>query len=69
VGENKFAKRLKETLLGRKYTHLSFANKIGTTQATVTRWCSGKHEPNFDTLIIIAETLGESTDWFLGLVD
>jgi transcriptional regulator with XRE-family HTH domain len=67
--KTKLPKRLREALLEKNFTHSTFAQKIGFSQTTVTRWCNGKQEPDCDTLLLIARTLNESLDYLLGLKD
>ncbi|MDR0384132.1 MAG: helix-turn-helix domain-containing protein [Christensenellaceae bacterium] len=67
--QNKFARRLRESLCLHGFSHLAFAKKLKTTQPTVTNWCSGKHEPDLSTLLLIARELNESIDYLLGLTD
>ncbi|MDR0976082.1 MAG: helix-turn-helix domain-containing protein [Christensenellaceae bacterium] len=69
MNTNIFGTRLQELLTEHNWTHLGFATKLKTTQSTVSRWCSGKQEPDFDTLVLIASELNVSLDWLLGKID
>lgn len=47
----------------------AFAKKIGVAQSTVGNWEAGTREPNFDTLIMLADFFGCTTDYLLGRTD
>ncbi len=46
--------------------HLKFAEHLGTTQATVSRWTKGITEPGFLLLFKICLFLGETPNAILG---
>lgn len=48
-------------------TQQQFAQKIGTTQATVSYWLNGKQEPRYFQLQNIATTFNIDTEFLLGL--
>lgn len=55
--------------LYRKAQHLTqadVAQKLCTTQRAVSYWETGINQPNYDTLIAIAELFDISTDELLG---
>jgi len=45
------------------------ADKIGVSQVKLSRWESGKFEPNLSELCTLCKTLGVTSDWLLGLSD
>lgn len=61
-----FALRLKELREERGLSQQSFANKLKISQSTVGMWESGKREPGFDMVIVIAEFFQCSVDYLLG---
>ena len=63
---NKFAERLREVLEINNISQLELAQKIGMSQSVVNNYCTGKREPSLDVLMLIADTLGETTDFLLG---
>ena len=66
---NKFAIRLKKELEINKISQIELANRIGLSKSIISQYCSGKKEPTLDTLILICNTLNESADYLLGIVD
>lgn len=61
-----FALRLKELREERGLSQQSFANKLKISQSTVGMWESGKREPGFDMVIVIADFFQCSVDYLLG---
>lgn len=57
-----FAKNLYEAMKARGITQGALADILSTTQQTISRWCKGICEPDYDTLILICGLLGESPD-------
>lgn len=66
---NKFSERLTEVLKEKGISQSQLAKKINMSQSIVNNYCRGKHEPPFDTLILICKVLGETSDYLLGLTD
>ncbi len=66
---NKFSERLKECLKATGVSQSELARRINMSQSVVNNYCTGKHEPPLDILILICKALGESSDYLLGLVD
>ena len=66
---NKFSERLRESLRANNMTQVELAKKINMSQEIVNNYCTGRHEPSFDTLILICQVLGESSDYLLGISD
>lgn len=53
-------------------SHISqeqLAKMLNTTQATVSRWTSGKNQPDFETLFAICDILDVSPNNLLGWDD
>lgn len=48
---------------------MAFAQKIGVAQSTVAGWEAGKREPNFQTLMKLADFFHVSIDYLLGHSD
>lgn len=63
---SKFAENLRIALKSNNLTQKELANKLGTTQQTVSRWLLGINEPDFNTLIEICIYLNETPDSMLG---
>lgn len=63
---NIFPQRLKELRLKKGLTQTELGKKLGVKQSTFTNWENGKREPNFETLIKLANLLEVSVDLLLG---
>ncbi|VIQ83156.1 Cro/CI family transcriptional regulator [Streptococcus pneumoniae] len=63
---NVFPQRLKELRLKKGLTQTELGEKVGVKQSTFTNWENGKREPNFETIIKIADLLEVSLDWLFG---
>lgn len=48
-------------------TQKQFAEKLNTTQTTISKILNGKSDPSLDTLKTIVKEFGVSIDWLLGL--
>ena len=64
---NKFSERLRDSLRENNMSQNRLAKEIGMSQSIVNNYCTGRHEPNLETLVKICEALGESADFLLGL--
>jgi transcriptional regulator with XRE-family HTH domain len=64
--KNTFANSLKSLLEKRGMTQRALAEKLGTTEVTVSRYTSGNRTPNVETTVAIAEVLGVSLDQLVG---
>lgn len=62
----KFSENLKNELFSRNLTQEKLAKKLGTTQATVSRWIKGVNQPDFETLFVICQFLELSPNDLLG---
>jgi len=63
------SKRLREVRIEKGYTQEEIADYLGFTRPTYTAYESGRRKPDNDTLAKIAQFLGVSTDYLLGLTD
>lgn len=62
-----FQTKLKELREAAGYkSQQAFANAFGVAQSTVGGWESGKREPNFDTILRLAQYFGVTVDYLLG---
>ena len=64
--KNTFATSLKSLLEKRGMTQRAPAEKLETTEVTVSRYTSGNRTPNVETTVAIAEILGVSIDQLVG---
>jgi transcriptional regulator with XRE-family HTH domain len=65
----KFADRLSEILRIKGLSFSAFARQLNVAPNTVSKWCNGDREPNYEMLILIAKELQETTDYLLGITD
>ena len=66
ITSNIFPQRLKELRLKKGLTQTELGEKVGVKQNTFTNWENGKREPNFETLLKLADFFGVSLDWLFG---
>ena len=50
-------------------TQSNIAEKLGTTRQTIGNWLLGKSQPDFDTLVKLADYFETTTDYLLGRTD
>jgi transcriptional regulator with XRE-family HTH domain len=67
--KSKFAERLKELRKERNMSQMDLALATHISQSAIGKWELGKTEPTASALIILADFLGETTDYLLGLTD
>lgn len=65
----KFHDRLKELREDRGLSYIQLSKAIGVADTTLGRWESGKRIPNIESLILLSQFFGVSTDYLLGLKD
>ena len=65
----KFCERLKELRNERGLSILDLSNRIGISNATISRWETGVNDITSDNLIVLAKFFGVSTDYLLGIKD
>ena len=63
---SKFSENLKVVLSEKLITQEQLAGYLNTTQATVSRWVKGIHEPDYNMLLKICLVLGETPNSILG---
>lgn len=64
--ESSFSSRIKELRTSLGLTQVEFAEKIGTTQATLSSYENTDKTPSLDIVRNIADTFSISIDWLLG---
>lgn len=62
-----FAKRLKELLEDNNVSQIRLAKAMDTTPQAISSYVNGKTTPDYDMLCNIAEYLGVTTDYLLGV--
>ncbi|WP_209978741.1 LexA family protein [Azospirillum picis] len=61
---NPLAQRIKQLRKSRGLNQAEFAELLGVTQPTVSRWELGKSEPEFDQIVALADLAGETPQQF-----
>ena len=69
VEETKFSQRIKELRIEYNLTQEALAKKFNVHRTTVMSWEVKKKEPNYLTLMKLAEFFDVSADYLLGLED
>ena len=64
-----FIKRLVELMEEKDMSQVELSRLIGTTNVTISRYISGERKPRIEIVVKIAETLGCSVDYLLGITD
>ena len=62
-----FVKRLIELMENADMTQIELANKIGTTNVTISRYISGERSPRIEIVAEIAKVFNVSIDYLLGM--
>ena len=62
-----FGQRLLNLLQKQNITQKQLADKVNTTEATLSRYISGDREPKADMLANIATALNTTSDYLLGI--
>ena len=63
---NKFAERLRECLKQNGISQSELARRLKMSHQGINDYCTGKNEPNLNTLLKISKILNESVDYLLG---
>jgi transcriptional regulator with XRE-family HTH domain len=58
--------RLTKLRKAKKLTQEELAKRVNTTKSTISNYENGHSTPPHDTLVLLADVLGESTDFLLG---
>lgn len=64
-----FATRLRSLREREGQSQEEFAKRLGLSQQQITRWETGKWTPQADALVTIAQSLGITVDYLLGMTD
>ena len=64
-----FKERLKELRKMNGITQKELAEHLGFTHVAVVKWENGQREPDFSTIVKIAQFFNVSTDYLLGKTD
>ena len=64
--KSKFSENLKQALFLNKMSQQDLAQKLNTTQQTVSRWVKGINEPDYQKLLEICLCLNETPNSLLG---
>lgn len=65
----KFGERLKELRTEKNLNQTELAKIFHTSQRTISSWETGYRQPDYETLVQIADYFGVSTDYLLGKKD
>lgn len=63
---SEFPKKITQWRLDNDYTQENVADFCNISVRTIQSWESGQRLPGFDSLILIADTMGVSIDWLVG---
>lgn len=66
ITSNKFSQRLKELRQKKGLTQQEIADLVHVNRVTYTNWEKGNREPNFETLLKLADLFEVSLDWLFG---
>ena len=59
--------RIKDLRQKNNMSQDNIANLLHINRTTLTKWETGKHNPDIDTVIFLAEYFGVTTDYLLGV--
>lgn len=62
-----FGRRLEAALRIKKMTQRDLAEKVGTTEVTISRYVNGSRCPNAYMVVLLAKALGCSMDYMMGV--
>lgn len=69
INMKEIGKRIKELRLEQNMTQTDLAKVVGVATNTVTQYEKGTSKVSIDVLVNLADVLGVSTDYLLGLTD
>lgn len=61
-----FSKRLRELRDGRNFNQQELADILNVSNSAISKWEQGAREPDFETLKVIADYFGVTTDYLIG---
>ena len=64
-----FHDRMRKAIAMRGWSQCKLSEMTGISTVTLSKYVRGENEPSADRLRVIAEALGVSADWLLGLTD
>ncbi len=64
-----FKERIKELRIENKLNQSQLAEKCKVKQSCVSKWERGETLPDAETIMLISEVFGESSDYLLGIKD
>ncbi len=64
-----FPDNLRRAMLENNISQAKLAEKLNTTQATISRWVKGVNEPDLESLFLICKILDRTPDELLGFED
>ncbi|MDE5943185.1 MAG: helix-turn-helix transcriptional regulator [Clostridia bacterium] len=67
--KNQFASRLNELIQEREISKRNLAKNIGVSAMSISDWTNGNVQPTAENIYLIAEYLGVTSDYLLGLED
>lgn len=67
--KNKLSTRIRELREEKGLLQSQLATQLNFTQTTISKWELGDREPNADTIILLAQFFGVTTDYLLGIED
>lgn len=65
----KFKERLKELRLEKELSQDELAKALKINQRSISNWETGVRQPDYETLVLIAEYFSVTTDYLLGISD
>lgn len=68
VFKENFIANIKRARLNKKMTQQEVADVLNTSRSNITKYENGTLEPNLETIGMIAELYGVSTDWLFGII-
>ena len=66
---SKFRENLKSLVENSPYTTREIATAVGVTPSSMSRYITGKRDPDAEYIIAMAKYFGVSIDWLLGVDD
>lgn len=64
-----FPTRLRSLLAEQRMTHQNLADILGVSRQAVSNYADGSSSPSWESIVTIAQTLGVTSDYLLGLSD